>query len=563
MTEIIDISTKTEYTIEKALKRGQNKIPCPACGPTRRKPKDPALSFDVKKGIGHCHHCQASFVTKNEEMTYATPKFMNNTNLSDAAVKWFDGRGITQETLKEMKISEGEEYMPQIGDKVNTLQFNYFRGGRLVNVKYRDKRKNFKMYKDAEKILYNVDGIIGQDVIYICEGEIDALTLIQAGYNSAVSVPAGANAGNNNTSYLDSVTDLLEDVKEIVLCTDNDTAGIALRNQLAARLGAEICSKTEYPEGCKDINEVQTKYGTYKVQDVIEKRKPMPVEGVFSAVDFKDELDDIYLNGLQPGFTIGDHLDKHLTFEPGRLYVVTGIPGHGKSEYIDFVVERLNGLHGMKVGYFSPENHPISLHISKLIEKIAGTSFSKETMLEDEYSRARERVNDNFFFINPDDNYELDTIIDKAKYLVFRKGIKVLVIDPWNKIEHQISAGITETNYVSKMLDKVLTFARQRNIIVFLVAHPRKLNKLDKKYEVPTLYDISGSANFYNKTDFGFTVYRDYENNLVSVHVQKVKFKHLGSEGVVGYKYERASGRFTPCNIGEEEIKSATDKLPF
>ena len=563
MTTIIDIATKTEYLIQRSLRPGENKIPCPVCGPTRRKPNDPALSLNTKKGAGFCHHCQASFVVKDEDTTFARPSFHNTTALSERVVRWFDNRGITQDTINAMKITEGEEYMPQTGEKANTIQFNYFRDGKLINIKYRDKQKNFKMYKDAEKILYNIDGIKDADTVYICEGEIDALTLIQAGYTSAVSVPAGANTGNNNTSYLDSATDLLEAAKEIVLVTDNDTAGISLKNQLAARLGAEVCSKVDYPDGCKDINEVLMKYGTYKVQDVIESRKPMPVEGIFSADDFTDELNDIYLNGLQPGFTIGDHLDKHLTFEPGRLYVVTGIPGHGKSEFLDFIIERLNALHGMKAAYFSPENHPISLHVSKLIEKITGFQFSVDALSREDYNEAMKRVSDNFFFINPQDNYELDNIIEKARYLVFRKGIKVLVIDPWNKIEHQVPSGMSETNYVSKMLDKVITFARQRNVILFLVAHPRKLNKIDKKYEVPTLYDISGSANFYNKTDFGFTVYRDFQQKMVSVHVQKIKFKHMGSEGVVGYKYQPGSGRYLPHALTDEYTDEPTEDLPF
>jgi twinkle protein len=287
---------------------------------------------------------------------------------------------------------------------------------------------------------------------------------------------------------------------------------------------------------------------------------------VFTADDFRDELNDIYLHGLKPGYTIGDHLDNHLTFEPGRLYTVTGIPGHGKSEFLDFIIERLNAMHGMKAAYFSPENHPIALHVSKLIEKITGMKFTHEALDRDDYYEALDRVTHNFHFINPE-SYEMDNIIDKARYLVFRKGIKILVIDPWNKIEHHIPHGMSETNYVSKMLDKIITFARQRQVIVFLVAHPRKLNKIDKKYEVPTLYDISGSANFYNKTDFGFAVYRDFQQKVVSVHIQKVKFKHLGSEGVIGYKYEYGSGRFTPHsldgNYTTTEEQDEDERLPF
>jgi twinkle protein len=99
-------------------------------------------------------------------------------------------------------------------------------------------------------------------------------------------------------------------------------------------------------------------------------------------------------------------------------------------------------------------------------------------------------------------------------------------------------------------------FARFNDVLVILVAHPKKMQKQGNKFDVPTLYDISGSAHFYNKADYGLCVYRKgrpedqgggYENQ-VEIHIQKVKFKHLGECGAVELKYNYNNGRFESNN---------------
>ena len=72
--------------------------------------------------------------------------------------------------------------MPQTGKTENVIKFNYFMGDQLINVKYRDGRKNFKLYKGAEKVFYNINSIIGYEYCVIVEGEMDVLALHEAGY---------------------------------------------------------------------------------------------------------------------------------------------------------------------------------------------------------------------------------------------------------------------------------------------------------------------------------------------------------------------------------------------
>jgi twinkle protein len=150
---------------------------------------------------------------------------------------------------------------------------------------------------------------------------------------------------------------------------------------------------------------------------------------------------------------------------------------------------------------------------------------------------------------------KLETILDKAKYLIKKSGIKVLVLDPFNKIEHQRNRNESETEYISRALDMLINFARKNSILVILVAHPRKMQKNGGVFEIPTLYDINGSANFYNKADYGITVYRNNNEGTSEIHIQKVKFNHWGQGGTATMKYETISGRFVAWD-SETEQKS-------
>jgi len=533
---------------------GEERQICPVCSKDRRKNRVKCFSWNHDKNTGYCSHCQGSFVlsegsksfeyVSREKREYKRPEWNNNTELSEKLVKWFENRGISQFTLRQMKITEGKEWMPQTGREENTVQFNYFRNKELINTKFRDGRKNFKFTSGAELILYNLDSIVDKEQIIIVEGEIDALSCYESGLHNVVSVPNGAGTGTINFEYIDNCISYFENVKEIIIATDNDAPGINLKNQLAHRFGIERCFKVDFSP-YKDSNDILVNEGAESLKNrIIQSKKPFPIDGVFNANDFEDDLDLLYERGLQPGKQIEiPEFDELISFETGRLYTWTGIPGHGKSEFLDYVLERLNIIHGWKIGYFSPENHPLQLHASKIIEKLTGEKFSKHTLDTATYEGAKEYIKDNFFFVNPSDDYKVETILEKARILVFKYGIKAFVIDPYNKLEHQFSNN--ESQYISQFLDKIINFAKRNNISMHLVAHPRKMNKTPSGlYEVPNLYDINGSSNFYNKTDFGITVYRDMQTAYTTVYVQKVKFKHLGKPSDCKFMWNCNNGRY-------------------
>lgn len=548
--KILDIEDRKEFEIHFSRTSGEEDSICPKCSHTRKRENQKAkcLRWNHAKELGYCHNCKTSFGVHKSftpEKEYKRPEIQNNTELSDAAVKWFGGRGISQFTLRQMKVSEGKEWMPQDNKPMNTIQFNYFRNDVLINVKYRTGNKHFKMFKDAELIFYNIDSIKDTESVIITEGEIDVLSLYEAGFRNVVSVPNGASTGKNNMQYLDNCIDYFEKKTEIILATDNDLPGVTLRNELASRLGVERCFKVDFKD-CKDSNEYLVKYGKEALIQAVNNKTSFPVEGIFTTKELFDDLELLYRHGLQPGLKIDDPIDKLVTFEKGRLYTITGIPGHGKSEFLDYWLIKLNLIHGLKFGYFSPENYPLQLHQSKIISKITGSEFNALKMPYSDFIDSVNYMADNFFWVMPEDEFNIDLILEKARYLVFRKGISGFVIDPYNKLEHSQAKGESETNYISKFLDKLTNFCHKNNVSIFLVAHPRKMQK-DKnggKMEIPNLYDINGSANFYNKTDFGITVYRDFIENIASVFIQKVKFKHLGETGYQDYVYNYHSGRY-------------------
>jgi twinkle protein len=560
---IIDKETKREYTIE-ARYGGENAIVCPKCSDDRRKKSAKSLSFNASKGLGNCHHCNSHFYAKENlskqmeipKKEYVRPVWRNLTALSDKVVRWFSDRGISQKTLVDFRVSEGEEWMPQVQSARNTIQFNYFVNSELVNIKFRDGQKNFKLVSGAELVFYNLDAISGKKEVVIVEGEIDCLSFYEIGIYNVVSVPNGASKGGR-LEYLDNCWHYFEDVDKIYIATDNDEAGRALREELARRLGKERCAIVDYGP-YKDANEwlVADRLG---FENLLKVAKDYPIEGIMKMEDIAESLFDLKRNGLKPGDGISiREINEHITYERGFVTVVTGVPNHGKGEFLDQVVVDLTFLHDWRFGIYSPENGTHAMHTQKLFSKVCAEDFNEASMntLQDFISAC----NDSFFMISPPDDLSLDSILDYARVLVKKYGINGLVIDPWNKLDHQWKD--SERAHISRSLDKLDNFARKYNVHIFVVAHPTKLNKdkETKKVEVPSLYSISGTADWFNKVANGIVVYRNWYDGGDSdtdIHIQKVKFKHWGKQGVVNLSYDYKTGRYYKkgLSIGESYLK--------
>lgn len=539
--------------IRSSKTSGQIQTICPQCSHTRKKKTDKCLSINLDKQVWLCQHCgwKGGLIEKLEKVEYTKPIWKNKTSLSEKLVKYFEDRKISQKTLNDFKISEGLEFMPQDGKELNTIQFNYFRNEELINVKYRSGNKHFKLHKGSELIFYNLDCVLGQKEIIISEGEIDALSFHECGYKNILSVPNGANVNTNNLQYLDNCVDLLESVETFYIATDNDIAGRKLRYELAERLGLDKCKYIEFEE-YKDCNDLLQHKGKLGVDEAFKNAKEFPIEGVFTISDIDLEINDMYVNGLDNGVDCGmPDFDNLVRFAKSYTTIITGVPGHGKSDFLDQMALKLTLRHNWKFAFYSPENRPTRLHFSKLARKLIGKKwFGNNRIDEDELEQSKLFLNGKFWFIKPPKDFSLDSILSSVKQLKKTKGVDAYVIDAWNKLEHKYTG--SETKYIGESLDKINQFNEDNNVHCFLIAHPTKLskNKDTGLFEIPNLYNISGSANFYNKTDNGITVYRNYATNKTEIYVQKVKFSHWGKVGHCEFDYDLDSGRFLD---GEEQ----------
>jgi twinkle protein len=548
----------SDFGIDLGGRTGEEvKTVCPQCSHTRKKRSYPCLNVNTVKQVWHCHHCGWSgglskgVINRSappSRREYPRPEF-RPTALTEKAMEFFDKRGITTDVLIRNRISMERVWMPQIEEEATAIAFPYYKAGEVVNVKYRDNAKNFRQVAGAQKVLYKYDDI--QDTTIIVEGEMDALSCEVAGFLNAVSVPDGAPSPDakhfeNKFEFLDD--ERLDAVKTFVLAVDKDRPGERLEDELARRLGRDKCLRVTWPEGCKDANEVLITHGAQVLRECIEDARPFPVEGIFSMGDIEDDLNSMLEYGMIQGEPTGwDSVDGLYTPAPGQWTLVTGIPSMGKSEWLDALAVNIAEIAGWSFGVCSPENQPISWHAAKLIEKRMGERLVAGRVDAKRFTEAKAWMNQHFHFIMPEEP-TLDSVLSKAKVLVRRAGMKGLIIDPYNELDHaRRKDGVSETEYVSSFLTQLRKFARENSIHVWLVAHPAKLMKDNKGvYPVPDGYTVSGSAHFYNKADNIIAVHRDTSNPAAAteIHVQKIRSRWLGKRGTAYLQWRPECGRF-------------------
>ena len=522
---------------------GQEKTTCPKCSCGRRNSSDKCLAVNIDEGVWHCHHCgwKGSLkkvfksLKKPEVVPMPTLPEKPETNIPEKVYQWFEDRGITRLVVDDAKI----------GYKNRWIQFPFYKDGEVVNIKSRTADKKFRQEKNAEKCFYRFDHMQGMETIIITEGEMDALSLVQAGFTNVVSVPDGATAPNSKPSdrkfsYLISAEEHLMNAEKVILCTDSDGAGQHLRDELSRRIGREKCCRVNYPDDCKDMNEVLVKYGEERILEIVSSAYPYPIDGVVMIEDVIDDAIDLFNTPEHLGLSTGWlDLDENYRISLSEVSVVTGVPNMGKSEWMDALMINMVQLYGWKFGIFSAENFPVKHHLLKLVGKFSKQAFWGDDKMPEDVARASMNVlNDHIKFIGTQESsVTIESIMEQAKILNYRYGLNGLVIDPWNTIEHKFGDGENETNYVSRVLSQLNTFAKINEIHIWVVAHPRKMeNGADRKPLVPNPYDISGSANWFNKADNAITIHRhrSLDDDYVGVHVHKIRFQYKNGKPTTG-----------------------------
>ena len=268
------------------------------------------------------------------------------------------------------------------------------------------------------------------------------------------------------------------------------------------------------------------------------------------------ELKELYDSGLPSGDKTGwPAVDELYTVVPGQLTIITGFPGSGKSQWLDALCLNLSDK-GWLFAVHSPENMPKELHLAKWVSQYIRKPFREgrtERLTWDEAKEAMFDLSKHFAFISPkgEEAMNIGQILEAATILFDDdfSGMKHgLIIDPWNEVSHsERSQHFSETEYIGQCLSLVRRWARERKTHVWIVAHPQKLKRDDgHKLPIPTPDSISSSMNWWNKADCCLTIHRDQieGNQDVDVHVQKIRFAHVGRTGVCTLRFDRVTGRY-------------------
>ena len=567
-----------EYNIHR-IKQGVTASTCPKCSENRT-PKNrnqKCMSVNWRAGIGHCNHCGEkvqlhTYKKKSEMKNYVLPtprpKYSEaeaTPSIPTALIKYAATRGVSDEALVKTEIKVSEQWMPKAQTRIPVIEFPYYVNGILTNIKFRGKDKDFRFEKDCELVLFNLDNVMHEPYAVIVEGEWDAISYVEAGVDYVVSVPNGFTmprpdgSSSINMSYLDSAYTYFENKERIYLAVDNDEPGNHGRKELIRRFGAERCYNVDFLD-CKDANEYLVKYGKEALAATITNAKQIPLENVETVNDFRFDLENFYINGAPKGFTTGmQGLDKMYSIESGQYTIVTGPPQSGKSEFVDSICLGYALRYGMKTAFASAENKPNYLHADKILRKINGFRPSNSEYLKSKkWDKAIEFYSEHFFHVEFRDGYNLQKILAKFEELVYRKGVKVFVIDPFNKAKLKESSGKNINEYTADYLMEIDTFCRKTNSIVYLVAHPNKIRKIEgtNTYPMPDAYDIKGGGEMFDMAYHIIGLVRNMEGEYVSVRTLKVKFQHLGNYGEEAYfKWNINNGRYETIDFEPGEGK--------
>lgn len=531
---------------------GNQKVKCPQCQPPHN-PKDKPLSitFSDDGFVYNCHHCGFSGGWsdmkkgfKIPEKKYIKPEPPKEYTKNSYLTEFMKQRGISESTYEGMKI-----YIEN-----GWIGFPYFdEKSELQNIKYRDGQKNFRQTANAKRVLYNYDNIYKSDCVIFCEGEMDVLSLAEVGYKYATTLPDGAGAEakfKKDDARFKALQNSPLIAKKIILFTDNDKAGRALHKELLHRFGKDVCWYVKVPDGCKDANEVLVKHGAEKLQEIINEAVPYPIDGLYTAFDYYEQVKDLYEGNYVKPVEIGmgaiDDIYKIMT---GTFHCITGIPNHGKSVFLDQVLLNLAKRHNWKFAIFSPE-HSTSLHIRRLLQMMQGKAFDsgfENRMSTAELNQGLEFIQKHFYFIETRDSVpDINLILKIAKSSVLKHGIKGVIIDPYNEVSAKRQGNTREDEHIRDFISECKRFARVYESVVWVVAHPTKLPKnQDGSYMPPSAYDISGAAHWHNQADAVITVHRDFDDNTTRVITRKIREQDLyGKIGEVKYKFDLEKRKF-------------------
>lgn len=464
--------------------------------------------------------------------------------VSSETIRFLEDRGIDSDLALRLGVSGTHD----------EIVFPFIKGGEVVNNKHRRLNQK-KFYQDAggHKCFWNYDVItdktLASQPLIITEGECDALAALTAGYVRVVSVPDGAptisivdDEHSQKYSYLDDAYVDLLDIEEIILATDDDAPGQILRDDLAKRLGSGRCKWVRYPKGCKDLNDALIAHGPAGVRKSIDDHTSwMPVSGIY-------RMSELPPSPTRPTYALGmGAFDDHMKLRLGDFAVWSGVPGHGKSSAVNHICCKMADLHGLKTIFASFEQNPQDDHRENLeiwwqAEHGGGSQFTPDNVplfrSEDDRQKCHAWIDKNFFFLHPSDDEfpTVDYILERVATVILRHDVRIVVIDPWNEIEHEVGSRQNTHEYTSLAIRKFKKFAKKWGVHLIIVAHPTKI-KAEMRDKPITLYDIADTASWANRCDLGVIVHAESDGVMALLVVKSRYHRKIGKPGVKRFHF--------------------------
>ena len=571
---------------------------CPKCDGGRDKEDSLVVTIDIgsKGAVWHCHRgkCGWTDAAIIGEPRERVVKFARRPTpvrpppevpqaeqqRTDRLYDFFRSRGISRGTVDKFGCFLTTRFFDRKGEHHQgiypAIAFPYRFNGEVVNRKYRSPHKQLAQEKDPLHTLFNIDAVMDDDHVVWCEGETDCMAIDEAGWPQVVSLKDGAPAearkeddprreSDRRYQALATHAERLEKIQKFYLACDMDGPGLILREELARRLGRNRCWIVNWPDDCKDANEVLMKHGVDAVSTAIMEAKPYPIEGI---QEVNGDSLDAYLEREAPRtLTTGiSSLDQILKLpSEGRLIIVTGMPNAGKSQFLMALMMHLIYREDRRFLVFSPEMQPweefcvqcAQILIGKPPRRPAGWVEGDPLMSREERRAAGDWLQERLRFLASDSEDvapTLEWILERGTEAALRLGITDLVIDPWNEIEHQRN-GMTETDYTGRALQKGKAFAYRHGCNLWIAVHPTKMRPPSPGEEIkaPGAYDINGSANFANKSDLGLTIHTPHD--VTQVLLWKSRFRRWGRKNsTVDLNFSFVTGRYRSSDDAVQEF---------
>lgn len=556
-------------------------IRCPKCEGGSTKETSLTITIDQDNGgaVWHCHRGNCGFsggerlLSAEHKSRFPHERSIKTPQPHSIAVTghkpdWFNGffedRGIGDRAVTALGIygMESRRFPEPLGDS-RCIVFPYTHNGTLVNRKYRPFPAKNPMMQDASALptLFNIDRLGGDPVeIIFVEGEMDVCALFECGLEHAVTLKDGAgrevkyDPEAKRFEALRTHADVLTKAKRIVLAGDMDVPGLALREELARRLGRHRCWLVTWPKECKDAGDVLRIHGPDAVLNAVEAATAYPIDGLHkvTAAGLKALRGQSPPTTMSTGTMVTDRVLKLPT--EGRLIVVTGYPSMGKTSWLRYVMVHTAEKHDRRWAVFGPEMQPWEQFAAECAAVWVGKPFwpiaESKSMSPEEIEAAGDWLENHVVMMACDSEDvapTLDWILDLARAAVLRDGITDLLIDPWNEIEHMRPAMVTETDYIGRSLQRLKAFGLRYGCNIWVAVHPTKPSglKTGEAKPPPGPYDISGSANWANKADLGLTVHSP-ERGKTDLIIWKTRFRRFGNRSdVATMAFDVINGRYT------------------